>query len=545
MARDWDGDSIDGRPTIFAHALALSALHGSSPWSDGGHPLPDEPAGEPESPLSSVVLDGVTTHHFAPPKVTDDEVRETADLFLALARSNPSHVRDLAALHEALSRRPAVGLADRLVADLRARRSSRETLPSTEALRRVARMLVMAGSQREAVKIGIVVLGTCGDEHDRDLLILLGALEELTLFAVVALMNTQADRERAVFDVARRVTGWGRIHAVERLARTTDPEIQAWLLRDGFRNDVMYEYLACIAATAGRLYEALLDPAPDQELVTSAGEILATLSLLGGPAKDMRHYPDAVPAMHRFAELAAEREPTLRLLDSLLSLKRFVTSTSEFDWPNGEPARLSARYAQLLDRPAWAQVTLAELANHRGTDDFDLALSCARRLGIPVLEHALRYLRDHSDDGYAWHMAAEEADAVTISRVADLAAAVLPLDDIASGPRSALGLGPGYRYDHVLEMVIPALARYPGTGPELVRAALASRVIRVRRAALRVLRTWPGAYRGWVVTAVAAEPDAKLRADMDTYLDSAPARDDGMALSGATPRAEKSLCPPS
>lgn len=165
-------------------------------------------------------------------------------------------------------------------------------------------------------------------------------------------MSTQPDRERAVFDVARRVTGWGRIHAVEQLASTADPEIQAWLLRDGFRNDVMYEYLACIAATTGCLYEALLDPAADQELVTSAGEILATLSFLGGPAKDMRHYPDAVPAMHRFAELAADCDPTLRLLDSLLTIRNFVTRAPEFDWPDGEPARLSARYTQLLARPS-------------------------------------------------------------------------------------------------------------------------------------------------------------------------------------------------
>ena len=370
------------------------------------------------------------------------------------------------------------------------------------------------------------MLGTCGDEHDRDLLVLLGALEEFTLFAVVALMNTQHDRERAVFDVARKVTGWGRIHAVERLARTTDPEIQAWLLRDGFRNGVTYEYLACIAATTGRLYEALLDSAPDQELVTGAGEILAALSHLGGPAKDMRHYPDAVPAMHRFAELAAEREPALRLLDSLLSLNTFVTNTPHFDWPDGEPARLSARYAQLLARPAWADVTLAALTDPHGTHDFNRTLACASRLDIPVLGHALRYLPDHPDDSYAWHMAMKEADTATIDRVTGLAAAVLPLDDIASGPAPDLGLGPGYRYDHVLEMVIPTLARYPGTGPELVRVALASRVVRVRRAALRVLRQWPAAYRGWVAAAATAEPDAKLRAEMDTYVDSARAGDE-------------------
>ena len=527
-ARDWDGDSVDGRPTIFAHALTLSALHGSSPWPDDGHPLPDQPPGEPESLLSSVVLDGVTTHHFTPPEVTDDEVREVAGLFLSHARSSPVHVRDLAALHETLGGRPAVGLADQLIAELRGGLPSqdREALPSTESLRRVARMLVMAGTQREAVKTGIVVLGTCGDERDRDLLVLLGALDEFTLFAVVALMNTQADRERAVFDVARRVTGWGRIHAVERLARTADPEIRAWLLRDGFRNGVMYEYLACIAATAGRLYDALLDPAPDRELVISAGEILATLSLLGGPAKDMRDYPDAVPALHRFAELAAEGEPALRLLDSLLTLRAFVTDPPEFDWPDGEPARLAARYTLLLGRPAWTEVTLAALAGPDGGRGFDRALSCARRLGIPVLEPALRHLRRHPDDGYAWQLAVKEADAVTIDQVTAVACEVLRLDDIASGPALSLGLGPGYQHDHALEAVLPALAKYPGKGQELVHAALASRVTRVRRAALRVLQRWPASYRGWVAAAAAAEPDGKLRAEMNAYL----ADDEGLPV---------------
>jgi hypothetical protein len=44
----------------------------------------------------------------------------------------------------------------------------------------------------------------------------------------------------------------------------------------------------------------------------------------------------------------------------------------------------------------------------------------------------MRYLPDHPDNSYAWHMAA--ADDATISRVAALAAAVFPLDDIVTGP---------------------------------------------------------------------------------------------------------------
>jgi hypothetical protein len=40
------------------------------------------------------------------------------------------------------------------------------------------------------------------------------------------------------------VAGWGRIQTVRRLAGTQDPQIKAWLLRHGFRNQIMDEYLA-------------------------------------------------------------------------------------------------------------------------------------------------------------------------------------------------------------------------------------------------------------------------------------------------------------
>jgi hypothetical protein len=150
----------------------------------------------------------------------------------------------------------------------------------------VARHLTEYGSARNTVKLGIVVLGECGNESDRGLLLLLGAVEEFTLYAVVALIKTQPDRERAAYELARRVKGWGWIHAVERLEDTDDPEIKAWLLREGFRNDIMDEYLAHLAATTGDLYTALLDPDVDGALLEGAGGILAALAL-GGHAKDM------------------------------------------------------------------------------------------------------------------------------------------------------------------------------------------------------------------------------------------------------------------
>lgn len=75
-----------------------------------------------------------------------------------------------------------------------------------------------------------------------------------------------------LWSLARSVNGWGRIHTVERLKGTENQEIQEWLVREGYRNAVMYEYLAYLAATSGHLLERL-SADPDDGLLDS-GELL-------------------------------------------------------------------------------------------------------------------------------------------------------------------------------------------------------------------------------------------------------------------------------
>ena len=47
---------------------------------------------------------------------------------------------------------------------------------------------------------------------------------------------------------------------VERLADTQAHDIKRWLVREGYRNTIMYEYLAYTCATAGALAEELAPP---------------------------------------------------------------------------------------------------------------------------------------------------------------------------------------------------------------------------------------------------------------------------------------------
>ncbi|MGK8506762.1 hypothetical protein ACRS5S_01485 [Nocardia asiatica] len=498
--------------TFVAHALSLSALHGPGPWPRDGYPLPDEPSETGETGLPSVVYDGVTTHHFG---ARAHPVTDLADRILA-------DLDDPARLLEHFAGSIAVRIADDLVAELRSR-----DLPS-EKLYRAARFVTENATKREVAKLGIALLGMCGDQRDRELLQLLGSLEEFALFAVVALMNTQPDPQRAVFELAQRLHGWGRIHAVERLEGCADPDVKAWLLRGGFRNGVMNEYLAHIAATTGGLYEALLADEVDDALLDGAAGILEALAI-GGPAKEMRDYDDAIPAMHRFAELVARSAPTLGRLAAALTLRRLV-SANDLDWPDGEPARLRARYEALTAQQRWRDLVTAELAPRDGATDpqipgerrsnaFEVALSCAGRLGMDALPNALARLRSDPENAYVWQWAMRHADQSTVGQVVDLAEQLLPLDQLADGPTEALGLGPDYRADMVLEIVVWQLRGHPGTGRALLPVALGNRVVRCRRGALTVLADWPPEARppearGWVAAAAEREPDPELRRDM-------------------------------
>ncbi|WP_116952638.1 hypothetical protein [Jiangella endophytica] len=497
-------------PTVLAHALALSALHGTDPWPRGGFPLPDEPPARPPVRFPSVALDGVATHHVRPRG--DGDPGALADAIAAAAGGNGP-----AGLHDRLAAQRAVGIVDDLLDEV-----GRRDLPR-ESLRRLSRELCETGSRREAVKLAIALLGTVADERDRDLFLLLGALEEFTLFAAVALRRSQPDPDRAVFALAQRVRGWGRIHAVERLRGCTDPDVRAWLLRDGFRNDVMDEYLAHLAATTGGLYEALLEPSVDDALLDGAGDILAALAM-GGPAEDLRHYTDALPALHRYLDHVDTATPTLDRLSPLLRIRRILRRPYEgLPWSDDDRLRVVGRLDALLGRPAWADVARERLADPRGPYGFDHALSCARGLGLPIRAAAVEHLEREPLAAYVWQTVLDDAEAQAdeagFAELVALAERLLPLSEVATGPADDLGRAA----DWALQTVVQQLRDHPGAGLPLLRAALAGPAAGCRSQAVAALEAWPRAdvppaAVGWLRDAERAEPRADLKERMAATL---------------------------
>ncbi|WP_377268658.1 hypothetical protein [Peterkaempfera sp. SMS 1(5)a] len=474
----WERDRGVARetPTLFDHALTLRSRYGPGPWPRFGDPLPDlRPDG------SRLVFVGGGEDALIRHDPSSDGVAPLTGAALAdhLEHLLPAPVPSVAdgtlrVLHDLLATCSPIEVADELSAEIR-----RRGLPSN-GLRQVGRHLAQQGTHRAAVKIGLVLLGLGGDIRDRELLLLLGTLDELTLYAAIALHRSQPDGDLAVHTLAGRVAGWGRIQAVRTLRDTTDPTIRAWLLREGFRNTIMNEYLAHLAATTGDLHSALSHPHVDIPLLNGAGGILAALAdSQGGPAPGLTDYPDAVPVLRRYADLIQAQAPTTARLHDMISITTFFNHPpQDLPWTPADTEYLTARYKTLLHDPCWPTLVLDHLADPR-RPDFPLALRPAAVLRLrPTAQLLARLETSPPLLDPTWGHALRNSDQRQAAHILVLA-------------EQRLATTPEPERDHALLVFAHLLRRHPGHGWPLLRCALASSTPEVRRTALTTLAAWP------------------------------------------------------
>jgi hypothetical protein len=427
---------------------------------------------------------------------------------------------------------PLLGVADALSEALLARQGSLD--PARVAT--VGEHLARNAHHREAVKLGILLLGLVGAGATHEAVVTtLGAHDELTLFAAVALSHMAG--EAAMVNLAKRVTGWGRIQIVERLATTEDPEIADWLLREGWRNEVMLEYTATICARAGRLAARLGDPAVDDAILDGAAAILeAMVSGRGGPAEGIDDWAEAAAGVAAYlARLGEGRGAgSIAHLLAAATLRDFLDEPDVDGaggwaarlrdgvggWTAARRAELRARAEEVVARPGWRPLVEAALASGDPARLWD-ADRAARLLGIDTYDVHRQRVERAPTDAFAWSRLLLGAGGARLAEAVALAERLLPLEAIATGPSDELGLGPSYAAHTALEMVVQALPEAPaGLGWPLVRAALRSPVVRGRHGAVRVLfawerARWPAEVAPLVERALEEEPNDGVRARLE------------------------------
>ena len=107
-------------------------------------------------------------------------------------------------------------------------------LPIEPYLFKYAKDLATRTDKRNAVKFGIAILGLCQNKSVLNDIKILGLHDEFTVYATIAIVNLSDNVENNLWDLAKKVDGWGKIQLVDRLARPELSEpMKDWFILSG------------------------------------------------------------------------------------------------------------------------------------------------------------------------------------------------------------------------------------------------------------------------------------------------------------------------
>ena len=345
-----------------------------------------------------------------------------------------------------------------------------------------AEALAFRSNDEEMVKLGISLLGIF-DWSDKPsmqkMLITLGLYEELTLYVVVAAYEWENGNE-VIFEIAQKVAGWGKIHAVERLEPVND-EIREWILREGCQNSVLDSYLGLTCAVKGDLIGALRRDSLDAGLYESISIIIN--ALMDDPEDGIHEYAYTEEALLRYLQFSGQYAATAKHLWHIL---RVETQLEELALSN--KASLLKACSEIKNRPVWRELIQTTLADP-WDENFFYAANTAGRLSMDVQSLIYNAIKqDPIEKALYLSMAYENPEYAKELTV--LYENVLPLGEIASGMGDSL-FAQTLIHEHIcLDYVLRELRKYPQTGEQLLIATLRSPIIRERRAACVVLDEW-------------------------------------------------------
>jgi hypothetical protein len=390
-----------------------------------------------------------------------------------------------------------------------------------------ARWLVTEARHRGPLKFGIALLGASGEPGDAELVKELAGHDEFTLYCAVALQHLMADPTDALWEVAKRAEGWGKIEAVERLIPLAGdrPDVKRWLLTDGCENAVMNEYLAYACATAGGLADAL-DGEVDDALLDGACTIVSALCT-GGPAEDLDDYAAGPRVVERLLDLLRDRCQTLERLETVADILEWLedeeaddevdareraerrTRLSEHGWNDQLKAELVERCRNILGRPHWPE-RLQEAFEHGGHRGEWIAWRLGPPVGLDLWEAGFAKLqRGPLDDGLVFRLM-HGADRARQARVVEWAEQHLPVEKIATGPADHLFPAEHREIDGSLGFIVQEMRDGGLFSERLVASALLAPVVSTRNQALNAIEAQPRANWG---TSVEAALDRLTRED--------------------------------
>ncbi|MCL2098266.1 MAG: hypothetical protein FWH23_05850 [Bacteroidales bacterium] len=360
-----------------------------------------------------------------------------------------------------------------------------------------ARDLASKTDKRNAVKFGIAILGLCQNKSVLKDLKILGQHDEFTVYSTVAITNLSENPVSDLWDLARRVDGWGKIQIVDRLANMElNQQIKDWLILEGYKNNIMYDYLAFTCAVNGKLHEKLESEQIDKNLFKASADIIGTLIAVGGPAEDITSYVYASSAVENFIRHAKQHTSDIsdfitltKIKDFLSELQNDIGEQKQNGWTPDIISNCIIEIVEIMNSRDW-RVQTNEGLKSKDNITYWNAKQAAEKLGVDLWETVWTRLQENPLDSSPWFDVTRYSKSEHADLIINFALENLPLDEMATGAKDSMGLGSTYSQFMCLDTIITYLENYPQKGERIILTGLKSPITRNRNMAIKVLDKW-------------------------------------------------------
>ncbi len=276
--------------------------------------------------------------------------------------------------------------------------------------------LLEHSAHREVVKFALIVLGTGNCEEVKERLKIIALHEEFTGVALFALTNGTTNSNETVWHVAKNVTGWGKLEALNFLDASNE-DIRQWILLEGLKDTVPGNASALMCANKGKLDIELHESAISEKIYEGAGTIILGL-LYEGSYQMMDDYEYAGQVMMRYTYHAKTHCRTLQQFYILTQIHDYLQYDEETwedrfstNWKPHEKRAVEENIEGIAKNPEYLKQAFEILGNGEGDEDY--ALAVAQYYNADITDIVLLKLKSNPEN-YKYYMALFSAENVQI-----------------------------------------------------------------------------------------------------------------------------------
>ncbi|EKA93890.1 hypothetical protein [Fusobacterium periodonticum] len=183
----------------------------------------------------------------------------------------------------------------------------------------------------EVIKFCLSVLAIMNVETDAETIEkvkILALSDEFTLYCLNIFVKLE-NSNKEIFEIAKKVKGWGRVHSIGYLEVTND-EIKEWILEEGCHNDVLPAYTAYTCAKKINLIEILNDGKISNKKFNDISYLMNAL-LDESAITGMSALEDRELLIERYLEKAKTLSSTEDDYRTLMTLKEYIKNNKEIN----------------------------------------------------------------------------------------------------------------------------------------------------------------------------------------------------------------------